>query len=145
VNANWTFAMHTLRYLVVSAGMCLNAAVPLCTPFPSPSQLAAGSKTTTGSPTASHYGTLPAVFMSNPINHQSTSSKVKDKNTHVSVRIRSCNSCRFIAISSPHGLISTCTIGFPFVIPVRITLWKYDGENASPWTYLGRSPTVEYV
>ena len=48
----------------------------------------------------------------------------KKNDTHVSVLIRSCRSCRFAAISSPQGPISMCTIGLLTVGPERITLWK---------------------
>lgn len=65
--------------------------------------------------------------------------------TYVSVRTRSCSSCRFMAISSPHGRRSMCTIGFDDAAPVRITRWKYDGGNASVGMYFGRSPIGVYV
>jgi len=64
---------------------------------------------------------------------------------YVSVRTRSWRSCRFIAISSPQGLTSICTMGLVTLGPVRMTRWKYDGGNANVGRYLGRSPTGEYV
>lgn len=44
--------------------------------------------------------------------------------THVSVLTRSWSSCKFIAISSPQGLISIWAIGLLRLAPVRMTRWK---------------------
>jgi len=43
---------------------------------------------------------------------------------YVSVRTRSCSNCKFMAISSPQGLMSICTMGLLTMGPVRITRWK---------------------
>jgi len=60
--------------------------------------------------------------------------------TYVSVLTLSCNSCRFITISSAQGLRSIYMIGFPKILT---TLWKYEGAKAKEGRCLGRSPEVE--
>lgn len=50
--------------------------------------------------------------------------RTEQGNTYVSVRIRSCSSCKLAAISGPHGDKSSLIRGFPDAGPVLMTLWK---------------------
>ena len=75
-----------------------------------------------------------------------THTDVARRETYVTVLTLSWMSCKFVAISCPHGITSMCTIGLLLLLcPVRITLWKYEGGNASACRYFGSSPIVEYV
>lgn len=65
-----------------------------------------GSGTKTCEPNVLRYDGCPEVYKHESVRAEKESKEDNPRDTHVSVRILSCNSCKLDAISSPHGVIS---------------------------------------